>query len=407
MEIVILAHFAGSLHHGMVYGHYYLAREWVRIGHKVTIVAASYAHTRFKQPQNSKHLTEEDIEGIRYVWVPTPIYSSSSRLGRVLNIIFFSLRAWLANFIIKNADIVICSSHHPFPIYCAKHMAKRFKAKLVFEVRDLWPLTLIELGGATLHNPFIRIMQWAEDFAYRHADHVISVLPMAQDYMVAHGMAPEKFNYIPNGIDFDGFGETEPLPPEYIAKLEEARYKKKFIVGYAGRVGLANSIDTLLCAISKCKDHNVCVAILGDGSHLERLRFQAKQLCLVDRVLFFEPVKKSQVADFLSRIDVGYIGLQKQPLFRFGISPTKLNDYMLAAKPVIAAISAPDDVITSSGCGVICPSEDEIKLSEAILSLKSIGAEKRAKMGKRGRRWIQANRDYRILAKRFLDIVIQ
>lgn len=403
MNIIFFAHFAGSPKHGMVYGHYYLAREWMRAGHDVTIVAASFAHTRFLQPQSGHALVEEFIDGIRYLWIPTPSYSPVGRLGRVRNILTFALRCWLGRLPIERADLVICSSHHPFAIHAAHRLARRHGARLVFEVRDLWPLTLIELGGADARHPFIRAMQWSENYAYRHADRVVSVLVAAHDYMVEHGMASENFLFVPNGVDMDEKQDRESLSTQHMEALERARVQGRFIVGYAGRVGLANALYTLVDALALCPDQNVCAAILGGGSHVPELYAQAERLGLVDRVLFLDSVPKAQVNDFLARVDVAYIGLQNQPLFRFGVSPTKLNDYMLAAKPIICAIDAPGDIVAESGAGVSCRAEDPEALSVAIQALRGLSPAQRAEMGECGRRWIVANRDYRVLAQRFLD----
>ena len=167
----------------MVYGQYYLAREWMKKGHEVCIVSASFAHTRFKQPEQTGKIQEEYIDGIRYIWLPTPEYNPKSSIGRIKSIIIYTLRCRFMKLPVSNADVVICSSHHPFPIYTAHRLARKFKAKLVFEVRDLWPLTLIELGNVSKQNPFIVLMQRAEDYAYKHAEKVISVLPSAKDYM--------------------------------------------------------------------------------------------------------------------------------------------------------------------------------------------------------------------------------
>lgn len=405
MNIIFIAHFAGSPEHGMVYGQYYLAREWVKEGHEVTIVAASFAHTRFKQPKPSSEIVEEYIDGIRYLWVPTPAYSPSSRFGRIANILTFTYRSRLNRLPVIDADVVICSSHHPFPVFAAKSMAKQLRARLVFEVRDLWPLTLIELGGASKKNPFIVCMQLAEDFAYRNADCVVSVLSNSLQYMVSRGMDPRKFVYIPNGVDTTKTEKNEALPAGHIERLEFIRSQGMFVVGYAGRVGLANALDTLINALARCDDKNICVAILGDGSHLSSLRSLAQELGLRDRVIFLSSVPKSQVADFLSKIDVAFIGLKSTPIFRFGISPTKLNDYMLASKPVIFAIEAPDEMIELSECGVSCSSEDPKKLSEAITYLKAIGEEKLIKLGENGHRWILKNRDYHILSQQFIETV--
>lgn len=153
LHILFVAHFAGSPLHGMVHGHYHLAREWVKAGHRVTIIAASWAHTRDKQPKVAARVTEEFISGIRYLWVRTPQYDPGKKFGRVMNLVAFAAQALLLPPSFPRPDIVICSSHCPFAFLAAERYARRVNAKLVFEVRDLWPLTLIELAGASRSNP--------------------------------------------------------------------------------------------------------------------------------------------------------------------------------------------------------------------------------------------------------------
>jgi len=404
VEIVVLAQYAGSPSHGMVYGHYYLAREWVRSGHKVTIVSASFVHTRFKQPEVSG-ITEEYIDGIRYLWVPTPSYSQNDKVGRVRNILSFSIRCWLGRLPIACADLVICSSHHPFPIYPARQWARRHRARLVFEVRDLWPLSLIELGEVTAKHPFIRLMQWFEDYAYRHADKVVSVLPMACDHMVQHGMNPDKFIFIPNGVCVENEPEPERMSDRHREVLEKARAQGSFIIGFVGRVGLATTLKTLVEAVALSDIGNLCIAILSEKASFDELNVLAKRLGVADCLLLINTIPKAQVADFLSRIDVAYIGLKRKKLFRFGVSPTKVNDYMLAAKPVIYAIDAPRDIVSESCAGISCRAEDPHAVSAAIKELYGLSSEQRAKMGQHGRRWIIENRNYKDLAQRFLDSV--
>ena len=403
MKIVMLAHFAGSPVHGMVYGHYYLAREWIRAGHEVTIVSASFSHVRARQPVARGRAGEEIIDGIRYIWLPTLSYRPEQTALRVLNLLAFSLRSWLACPRIGPADLVVCSSHHPFAIHAALRLARRWRARLVFEVRDLWPLTLIELGRASTKHPLIRAMQWSEDRAYRHADTVVSVLPNARDYMVGRGMAPEKFVHVPNGIPLGAVHEQRPLPQGHIREIERQRGLGRMLVGYAGRIGEANALFDLADAMARIDDKPLAVLLMGHGQHAEALRAHVQGLGLGDRFLLLDPVAKSQVPAFLQRVDVAYIGLRKSPLFRHGVSPNKLNDYMLAGKPIVCAIDTPENPVELSGSGLVCPPEDPQAIALALSAMLEMSPQERAGLGARGRSWLLEHRDSRVLAQRFLE----
>ena len=404
-KIVIFAHFAGSEHHGMVFGHYYLALEWVKLGHQVTIIASGFAHTRQRQPVLSSRITEEYINGIRYLWVKTPGYDGKGRVGRVLNLVSFAFQIWALPLPVEHADLVICSSHCPFAIHGSHRFARRHRAKLVFEVRDLWPLTLIELGGASPHNPFISVMQRSEDFAYRTSDRVVSVLPGAAKYMESRGMQPGKFAYIPNGINLDSHQSGLELESdETLERINLLRREGKFLLGYAGRFVASNTLELLLEALALCNRPDIHLVLLGDGYLREQLEAQSVALGLSGRVSFMGVVNKSQVVPLLSKIDALYLGLVKKPIFRFGVSPTKLNDYFMAARPIIYSVEAPDNVIEISGGGVSCPAESVEAIATAIQRIHAMTPSERDRMGLAGRKWLLEHRTYERLASKFLDV---
>ena len=404
-HIVVIAHFAGSERHGMVFGHYYLAREWVKLGHHVTVIAAGFAHTRQIQPVLSGRLTEESIQGIRYLWLKTPEYCAESRLGRIRNLVSFAFQVWALPLPISRADLVVCSSHCPFAVHGSHRIARRFRARMIFEVRDLWPLTLIELGGASRLNPIILAMQWSEDMAYRVCDKVISVLPAASGYMQSRGMPLRKFSYVPNGISFD---TTEPPSSESLATasevIEDLRDRGKFIIGYAGRFVPAGTLACLLRAVSICANDKLHLFLLGDGY----LRLELESLCgslgLTERVTFFGVVDKALVIPILAKLDALYLGLVRKPIFRFGVSPTKLNDYFMAARPVIYAVDAPEDPVALSGGGISCKAENVHSIAAAIRQISSMSPADRDRMGILGRNWLLSNRTYDRLASKFLEV---
>jgi hypothetical protein len=115
----------------------------------------------------------------------------------------------------------------------AQYLAKKCKAKLVFEVRDIWPLTLTEIGGFSMKHPFILLLQWIEDRAYRYSDRVVSNLKNSVEHMIARGMEAEKLAWIPNGFSRDEFSLVKPLDADVLMKLPG----NKFIVGYTGTFG--------------------------------------------------------------------------------------------------------------------------------------------------------------------------
>lgn len=406
MNIVILAQFAGSIQHGMVYGHYYLAREWVRLGHDVTIISASFSHSRTTQPEVGWRTKTQFIDGIRYCWIPTACHAAASNIGRVRNIVAYSLRCLVKIRGVPPPDVVVCSSHHPFAIYAAKKMARRHGSVLVFEVRDLWPLTLIELGGISARHPFVRLMQCAEDYAYKHADAVVSVLPNAKEYMIGRGMRPEKFMFVPNGVDISTDPVFQSLPYEHAQAIKKLRCSGRFVVGYAGSLNRANVLHTLIEAASMCEDSSIGVAILGRGPALPELRKLARDLGAADRVIFLDAVTKPQVRGFLAKVDAAYVGLQHKDFYRYGVSLTKFNDYMLAGCPIVAAMDTPGNLVLESSAGVVCAPERAVDLLQAINSLREMSRQQRYELGDRGRAWIIQNRNYEVLAQQFLDGVI-
>lgn len=155
------------------------------MGHRVRIIAASQSHVRTHQPEMAGVRIDEVIDGIEYTWLSTPKYAGNS-VRRVLNMLTFVWRLWKTARELVQAvkpDVVIASSTYPMDIWPAHRIAKLANAKLVFEVHDLWPLSPMELGGMSRWHPFILLAQAAENYAYRHADVVISMLPKVREYM--------------------------------------------------------------------------------------------------------------------------------------------------------------------------------------------------------------------------------
>ena len=397
MNILYINHYAGSLKHGMEYRPFYLGREWVRQGNRVRVVAANFSHVRGKQPQAPG---TETIEGVEYLWLKTPRYDSNG-VKRFWNMIVFCMRLFLSRKVLRNfkPDMVIASSTYPMDIFPARYLARKTGAKLVFEVHDLWPLSPIELGGMSPKHPFIRIMQFSEDYAYKHADHVVSLLPLAKEYMLSRGMNPEKFVYIPNGILFGEWESQTETAKDLVARIHDLKAKGYFVVAYAGAHGLANSLIDLVEAARRLQDKKIYVILIGDGLEKRALKQAAAGLT---NIHFHDSIPKDQIPATLKEFDALYIGLQDNPLFRFGISPNKLLDYMAAGRPILKAINSGNDPVVEASAGYTVPPEQPDAIAAGIERLAKLSAQEREKMGQNGQRYVREHHDFEVLASRFL-----
>lgn len=402
----------------MVYRNYAFAKQWVDMGHKVTIMAASYSHTRHTQPQCQKRFQQEVVDGVTFIWCRGNRYPASSQLGRVLAMFLFTLQTWFSHSVIspiskskrkeyqntspyeKKYDIVIASGPSPFCIFPAYRIAKKHHAKLVFEVRDLWPKALIELGGISKHHPFIRLMQYAEDYACKKADLVISVSANSREYLISRGMSDAKFRCIPNGALITSTSGNA-LPKQHQDTLQVLKQDCSRIIGYCGAIGLANGLHILLEAL-KHSGSSTGIAIMGQGEYQEQLAEKIKELQLEQQVILLPAVKRDQVADFLQQVDIAYLGLLQSGTFTSGVSPTKLADYLNAEKPLLYAIGDKNNVVSHSGCGIECRPGDFRDIASAINQLSSLSENELKQLGTAGKLWMKDNIDLKELAQQAL-----
>lgn len=401
MNIILINHYAGSNIHGMEFRPYYLAREWVKMGHNVTIIAASFSHLRQKNPDISV-ITEEVIDGIRYIWLPVNKYQGNGVM-RFKNMLAFIYQLYknMGKFIGLKPDVVIASSTYPLDSYPAYKLAKNTGAKFVFELHDLWPLSPMELGGMSKWHPFIMLMQKAEDFWCTHADKVISILPKTEAYLKTHGLRDGKFCYIPNGIVLADYDDVLPLKLDYLQQLNNLRKHGKFLIGFAGAHGIANALDILLYAAEKLKNTQAYFVLVGQGQEKENLMALMQKLDL-DNVLFLPSIPKKMVPAFLAHMDVLYIGLQNQKLFRFGISPNKLMDYMMAGKPILHSITAGNDLVQEAHCGISVPAEDVDAVADAVKKFIAMDKADLSVLGENGKEYVVKHHDYKVLAEKFI-----
>ncbi len=406
MNIIIINHYAGSPKMGMEYRPYYMARQWVKEGHEVSIIASTESHIRKLNPTVKYDFQEEMLDGVRYVWIKTPKYQANGA-KRVFNMLSFTAKLWMNALRLSklyHPDVVIASSTYTIDNYSALKIARISKAKYFYEIHDLWPLSPMELGGMSAKHPFIILMQYGENYAYRWADKVISMLPNTQEHTREHGLDLKKWRYIPNGICLEEWEQSYLPDNDLKKKINGFKAKGSKLIAYTGTLGLANALNNLVDAADLLKEYNYEFLIFGIGPEEENLKNEITKRELRN-IHMMGSVPKSSIPGLLTSMDLLYIGLQRQSLFRFGISPNKLIDYMMAAKPIIQAIDAGNDMVAEANCGLSVEPENPQMLANAIRDLMGREVEDLLVLGNNGREFALKNHTYKELAQQFLKIM--
>jgi glycosyltransferase involved in cell wall biosynthesis len=291
-------------------------------------------------------------------------------------------------------DAIIGSSVHLLAVLAAYGVAKHHGARFVMEVRDLWPQTIIDMGELSAGSPVTKILQALEQFLYREAERIITLLPRAGEYISAQEIGEDKIVWIPNGVDLSRFDNIELM----------GRSHGEFNVMYLGAHGRANALDVPLQAAKLVQDRgfsNSRFILIGDGPEKPHLIELAQELELRN-VEFRDPVQKTNVSQTLQEADVLLFNLEEVTTFRYGISSNKLFDYMAAKKPVIFSVKTSNNPVEEAHCGFTVPPRDPAALAEAVIELYRMPKEARQTMGHRGRAFVEKHHSIPVLAERLL-----
>ena len=386
-SIWVINQFAGTPDSGWGERHYYLSEGWLKNGNDVTIFSGSFNHVFSKLPEVNGRYTFDKMEGRKMCWVKVPTYDPKT-VSRFWSMLVF---AWRVLFLpvdkVEKPSIIIVSSMPIFPIISGFLLKKKFKAKkLIFEIRDLWPLTPIYLGGISKNHPFIQLMFWIEKFGFRKSDYIVSLLPNAYHYINPISKNEHKFKYIPNGLSAEVLRE-EALEEEILKQIP----KNKFIVGYTGTIGLANALEYLVEAAKTLKGkEDIHFVIVGEGYLKEEL---IKSAAGHTNITFIRKIRKNQVQTILKFFDVCFVGRNDTPLFKHGVSANKYFDYMLAGKPILDSNNFIKDPVELSGCGIIVKPDSAGAIKEGVLKLYEMSGEELQQLGLKGQVYVKKHHD--------------
>jgi glycosyltransferase involved in cell wall biosynthesis len=380
--------------------HYQLARALPRFGWNACILAASTElNTGRQRLAPSEDYRLDTIDGIPFLWLLAPTYKGNG-LGRIRNMVTFAVRLLNPGPLraLPKPDLILGSSVHPFAVWTAYRLARRYRVPFVFEVRDLWPQTLIDFGLLKESGLPAHLLRRLEGFLYRKACAIVTLLPFACRYIERFGVDQSRIHWIPNGVDISAW-----------EGVIQAQSKDALNLMYFGAFGQANGLETLLLSMHELsrradRPSNVRLRLIGDGPFKSRLMALADELSLAN-VTFEEPVAKGQIPRLAAEADVFCFGLIDSPVFRYGISSNKLFDYMSAGRPVIFACSAANNPVMDAGAGFSVPPSNPSALADAIASMARLPPEERQRMGRAGRAYVEQHHDSAVLARKLAGVM--
>jgi glycosyltransferase involved in cell wall biosynthesis len=397
--IWVFNQFAGHPESGWGERHFYFAKYWQKAGYRVVIFSGSYNHMFRQLPTTSGTFTHEVVKDIEFCWVKVPKYHPQSVLRFWSNWVFAWRLLWAPMAQYGSPETIIVSSLPIFPILTAILLRLRnANIKVLFEIRDIWPLSLIYLANLSKWHPAVLFLGWFEKLGYRRANAVISLLPNARAHIESVAGKEVSFHYIPNGIDAELL-ISEPLEDEILQRVP----KGKFIVGYAGTMGLANALESFMEAAIILRDYtDIHFMLVGEGY----LKPKLIEMAGIDsNVTFISKIRKHQVQSMLQYFDVCFISWHPSKLYEHGVSANKYSDYMLAGKPVLDANNFIKDPVEISGCGIIVKPESARAIAEGVLKFYNMPEKDRKSMGNLGLAYVLEKHSIQYLALDYLKII--
>ena len=381
------------------------AREWVKIGHDVTIITCvpNFPKGRIFSGYKNKLWQVEIIDGIRVVRVWTYIAANEGFLKRFIDYLSFMISSFIASFFIRKIDLIVGTSPQFFTIVAAWLGSVFKRVPFVFELRDLWPES-IRAVGAVKNVKILNLFEKLEYFMYHRADAIICVTNSFKTHLILNGISDKKIHVVTNGVDISSFSSRDKDG----VLLSELGLSGQFIVGYIGTHGLAHALDTIVTAAKYVQQNpngqRIHFMFVGDGAEKKNLKKLALESGLTN-ISFIDIVPKEQIARYWSIMDLAIVHLKKTKLFETVI-PSKIFESMAMGVPMLYGVKGESaEIIQLTGTGILVEPENAhemanqiVKLSRDSVTLNNIKLNSQA---------AAANFDRAILASNLLDILVE
>lgn len=304
---------------------------------------------------------------------------------------------WVGSARNEKPDVIFGPSVPLFTGVAALLLAKKKKCPFIFEVRDIWPQALIDLGALSEKHPIAIILKLMEIFLYKRAKKIIAVLPYAYKHICKYGVLKENVIWIPNGVKLSRYADNKPYSGgEY----------KALTVMYLGGFSLTHDVDTIIETARILKDEKgFKFIIIGGGKGKDKCE-EAARLHSLNNIIFKDPVNKAEIPHVLECADVLIASVKNTPVYQFGINSNKIFDYLGSGRPIIFAGNTPNDPVADAHAGISIPPEDPIALSVALKKMMDMCPLERKRLGNNGLEYARQHFDTQILAKQLENVLM-
>lgn len=405
--IWIINHYALAPSQGGLCRHYYFARGLIARGYNVRIFSSSVIHnTDINMCGKDDGLFKEvEVDGLVYTYIKSSSYTGNG-LKRIKNMLSFagSIKKIWKRYKNENPDVIYTSSPDLFTAWSAQKLARKHKIPVVTEIRDLWPLSIVEYKGFSNSNPAIKVLYGMEKKLYKRTDALVFTMPGGIDYVLEKGwdkvVDTKKIFNINNGIDVR---EQEHDLENY--KIDDKDLlDDTFKIVYAGSIRLANCVDLIVKAAEILKDRqDIKFLIYGDGGDRGRLEEYCKQNDITN-VLFKGKTDKKYIPFLCSKANVNVLTYKNAGTWKYGGSQNKVFDYLNAGKPVLTNIEMGRSILKEYNCGVEIGSDSAEALAEAILKFYNMPSDEYAEMCKNAKDAAK-NFDFGVLTDKFEEVL--
>lgn len=380
-----------------------LASAWVRAGHDVTVLTGMPHHPAgvIAPAYRGRALVRDNFHGVDVVH--TWLYAAANRgkVRRSLSYASFGASATLwGQLHVKRPDVLIATSPQFLCGVAGRAISLSRRIPFVFEVRDLWPESIVAVGALPASHPVVRALEVVEKHLYRAADAIVLVTDSFRDRLIERGVDPSKLFVIKNGADLKRFVPA----PRMTALRDRLGFGDRFVASYVGTHGMAHALDSILAVAERVKDDdNFRFLFVGDGAERPRLEEVARTRGL-SNVVFLGSLPRDQMAEVYATSDLCLVPLRKAELFTTVI-PSKIFEILAMERPILLSVDGEArKVVEASGGGRFVAPEDVDAMTESILWMRDHEQERR-EMGQRGRAHVLSHFDRNRLAQDYLQIL--